>query len=159
MFHRTYSTYHGPLIKYVKLWVVHAPGMPGTFRRHRFRRKPLVSDPGMLHGTWVTDVPWCMWASLTGGGGENVPGIPGACPAHNFTYLVRCPCRRTKLVINYILKKIECESNMLDTWFPIHCICPCRYITLFSLPLCYPVPKHYSTNTVCYTMETTLLWL
>ena len=45
----------------------------------RFRRKPLVSDPGMHHGTCVTHVPWCMSGSLTCGGGENVPGIPGAC--------------------------------------------------------------------------------
>ena len=27
------------------------------------------------------------------GGGENVPGIPGACAAPNFAYLVRGPCR------------------------------------------------------------------
>ena len=26
------------------------------------------------------------------GGGENVPGIPGACATRNFTYLVRGPC-------------------------------------------------------------------
>ena len=35
-----------------------------TFPRHRLQRKPLVSDPGMHHGT-------C-------GGREKVPGIPGA---------------------------------------------------------------------------------
>ena len=28
--------------------------------RRQFQRKPLVSDPGMHHGTWVTHVPWCM---------------------------------------------------------------------------------------------------
>ena len=33
----------------------------------------------MHHGTHVTHVPWCMSRSLTGGDGENVPGIPGAC--------------------------------------------------------------------------------
>ena len=33
----------------------------------------------MHHGTWVTHVPWCMSGSLTCGGGDNVPGIPGAC--------------------------------------------------------------------------------
>ena len=44
----------------------------------RLQRKPLVSDPGMHHGTCVTHVPWCMSGSLTRGGGENVPGIPGA---------------------------------------------------------------------------------
>ena len=30
------------------------------FPCHRFQRKPLVSDPGMHHGTCVTHVPWCM---------------------------------------------------------------------------------------------------
>ena len=34
------------------------------FPRRRLQRKPLISDPGMLHSTY--------------GGGENVPGIPGA---------------------------------------------------------------------------------
>ena len=47
--------------------------------RRRIQRKLLVSDPGMHHGTCVTHVPWCMSGSLTHGGGENVPGIPGAC--------------------------------------------------------------------------------
>ena len=50
-----------------------------VFPRRRFQMKPLVSDPGMLHGTCVTHVPWCMSGSLTCGDGENVPGIPGAC--------------------------------------------------------------------------------
>ena len=61
------------------------------FPRHRLQRKPLVSDPGMHHGTCVTHVPWCMSGSLTRGGGENVPGIPGACATSNFAYLVRGP--------------------------------------------------------------------
>ena len=50
-----------------------------VFPRRRFQRKPLVSDPGMHHGTCVTHVPWCMSGSLACGDGENVPGIPGAC--------------------------------------------------------------------------------
>ena len=50
-----------------------------VFPRRRFQSKPLVSDPGMHHGTCVTHVPWCMSESLTCGDGENVPGIPGAC--------------------------------------------------------------------------------
>ena len=49
------------------------------FPRRRFQSKPLVSDPGMHHGTCVTHVPWCMSGSLTCGDGENVPGIPCAC--------------------------------------------------------------------------------
>ena len=56
---------HGPLTSYVKLGVAHALGMPDTFQR-----KPLVSDPGMHHGTCVTHVPWCMSGSVTPGGGK-----------------------------------------------------------------------------------------
>ena len=57
---------HGPLTRYAKLWVAHAPRVPGTFPRHR-KRKPLVSSLGMHHDTCVTPVPWCMSGSLTGG--------------------------------------------------------------------------------------------
>ena len=60
--------------------------------RHRLQRKSLVSDPVMHHGTCITHVPWCMSGSLTRGGGENVPGIPGACATRDFMYLVRGPC-------------------------------------------------------------------
>ena len=57
---------HGPLTRYIKLRVVHAPGMPGKFfPRGRLQRKPLVSDPGMHNGTCVTHVPWCMSRSFT----------------------------------------------------------------------------------------------
>ena len=59
----THSTRtHGFLAKYVKLWVAHAPGMPGTF-------SPSLrgSDTDMHLGTWVTHVPWCMPGSLTTG--------------------------------------------------------------------------------------------
>ena len=59
------------------------------FPRHRFQRKPLVSDPDMYHGTCVTHVPWCMSGSLTHDGGENVLGIPGECANRNFIYLER----------------------------------------------------------------------
>ena len=53
---------YGPLARYPKLWVAHAPGMPGTFS------PPLqVSDSDMHHGTCVTHVPWCMPGSLTSG--------------------------------------------------------------------------------------------
>ena len=63
-----------------KIAVCACAGNAGNVFPHRqFRRKPLVSDPGMHHGTCVTHVPWCMSGSLTSGGGENVPGIPGAC--------------------------------------------------------------------------------
>ena len=51
---------HGPLARYVKLGVAHAPGMLGTFSP-----PPSVSNPDMHHGTCVT--PWCMSGSLTSG--------------------------------------------------------------------------------------------
>ena len=35
------------------------------FPHHRLQKKPLVSDPGMHHGTCVTYAPWCMSGSLT----------------------------------------------------------------------------------------------
>ena len=46
------------------------------FPHHRLQRKPLVSDPDMHHGTWVTHVPWCMSGSLTRGGGKTSPAFP-----------------------------------------------------------------------------------
>ena len=69
------------------------------FPRHRFQRKPLISDTGMHHGTCVKHVPWCMSGSLTNGGGENVPGIPGVCAARNFAYLVRGPWQPDALML------------------------------------------------------------
>ena len=53
---------HGPLTRYVKLQVAHAPGMPRTFSP-----PPRVCDLGMHHGTCVTHVPWCMSGSQTSG--------------------------------------------------------------------------------------------
>ena len=52
---------HGPLTRYVKLWVARAPGMPVTFYP-----PPRISDPDMHRHTCVTYVPWCMLGSLTG---------------------------------------------------------------------------------------------
>ena len=53
---------NGPLARYVKFQVAHAPGMPGTFS------PPLwVSDPYMHHGTCITHVLWCMPGLLTSG--------------------------------------------------------------------------------------------
>ena len=50
-----------------------------VFPRRRFQRKPLVSDPGMHHGTYVTHVPWWISGPLPCSDGESVPGIPDAC--------------------------------------------------------------------------------
>ena len=91
-----------------------------VFLRHRHQRKPLVSDPDMHHGTCVTHVPWCMSGSLTRGGGENVPGIPGACANLNFTYLARGPCQRglfmiietSQTITDYLLRKRKIQIHM-----------------------------------------------
>ena len=85
-----YCACHGPLTRYIKLRVAHAPGMPGTFPPPP-TEKETTSDPGMHHGTCVTHVPWCMSGSLARSGGVNVPGIPDACATRNFTYLARGP--------------------------------------------------------------------
>ena len=53
---------HGPLARYVKLRVVHAPGMPVTFSP-----PPWVSDPDMHHGTCVPHEPRYRSGSLTSG--------------------------------------------------------------------------------------------
>ena len=53
---------YGPIVRYVKLRVMHAPGMPGTFSP-----PPRVSDPNMHHGTCVTHVPWCIPGLIASG--------------------------------------------------------------------------------------------
>ena len=47
-----------------------------VFFRHRLHRKPLVSDPGMHHGTCAMHLLWCMSRSLYRGGGETSPAFP-----------------------------------------------------------------------------------
>ena len=98
---------YGPLTRYARLRSALAPGMP----RHRLQRKPLVSDPGMHHGTCVKYVPWCLSGSLTSGGGENVPGIPGACATRNFAYLVRGPYRKMREK-SQILEMKDLDDNI-----------------------------------------------
>ena len=64
---------YGPLTRYVKLWVAHAPG---TFSPPPTSKEMLVSVPGRHHDTCVTHVPWYMSGSLTRGGGETFPAFP-----------------------------------------------------------------------------------
>ena len=87
------------LVRYVKLRVVHAPGMPGTFS------PPLqVSDRDMHLGMpCVTHVPWCMPGSLTNDflwswwrGKRSRHSVPGACATRNLMYLIRGPRRKQK---------------------------------------------------------------
>ena len=90
------------------------------FPRHRLQRKPLVSDPGMHHSTCVTHVPWCMPGSLTRGGGESVPGIPGACATHNFCFSEKRPMLHKVFTVVFLSKLFSIYHKfLLDEWFPI----------------------------------------
>ena len=65
----------------------------------------------MNHGTCVTQVQWCMPGSLTSCGGENVPGIPGACTTRKFTYLVKRPCRDSSVLLSkWITTVLHCVT-------------------------------------------------
>ena len=83
---------YGPLTRYAKLRVAHAPGMPERFFRRRLQMKPLISDPGMHHGTCAIHVVIHVRIANPRWG-KNVPGIPGACAARNCTYLVGGPLK------------------------------------------------------------------
>ena len=113
--------YHWPLTRYVNCGLHMHRECRERFPHHRLQRKPLVSDPGMHHGSCVTHVQWCMPGSLTRGGGETFPAFPvhaqpaiyvsckkpmvyhnpnaklpkcpnAKCATRNFAYLARGPC-------------------------------------------------------------------
>ena len=97
-----------------------------VFPSRRFQRKPLVSDPGMHHGTCVTHVPWCMSGSLTCGDGENVPGIPGACApailriwqeAHGSIFMIAIVQIRYILYACAQYAKREYKLEMQTEWY------------------------------------------
>ena len=113
----------------------------GGFPRHRLQRKPLVSYPGMHHGTCVAHVPWCMSGSLTHGGGENVPGIPGACATHNLTNLTRGPWLNQGNLcylgagVTYGRSRLMNLYSIANVWF----VCAPRLIAKFDeYQLCGP---------------------
>ena len=62
-----------------------------VFPRRRFQRKPLVSDPGMHHGTCVTHVPWCMSGSLACSERGKRSRHSRRMRTRNFAYLARGP--------------------------------------------------------------------
>ena len=65
-----------------------------VFPRRRFQRKPLVSDPGMHHGTCVTHVPWCMSGSLACSERGKRSRHSRRMRTRNFAYLARGPLKR-----------------------------------------------------------------
>ena len=90
---------HGPLTRYIKLLVAHAPGMPGKFSRHWLQRKPVVNDPA----------------------------IPGVCATYKCTYLVRGPLLGDKFMgwmgSHWFCFGICCKFNGRvlygDEWKPV----------------------------------------
>ena len=112
-----------------------------VFPRRRFQIKPLVSDPGMHHGTCVTHVPWCMSGSLTCGDGENVPGIPGACaPA-----ILRI-WQEAHYVDCLVLSDVETTCTMaIPLGITQRCIrVSPRFLVRGARAKCMPQPKFYS---------------
>ena len=54
------------------------------------------------------------------GGGENVPGIPGACAKQNFTYLVRGPLTSHSYpLFSFSTPRHKCRNGQLITQVPI----------------------------------------
>ena len=98
---------HGPLARYARLRVAHAPGMPGTFSP-----SSQVSDPDMHHGTCVTHVPWCMPGSLTSGflwnrrRGETFPAFPAHAHPQFYVSGKRPMADKTTICIIYIWDEI-----------------------------------------------------
>ena len=127
--------YHGPLTRYVNCGLRMRRECRERFPRHWLQRKPLVRDPDMHHGTCVTHVPWCKSGSLTRGGGENVPGIPGAC-APRTIISGKKPMNKTGHIHLYTTKhryeikfNICCQSSNLV--YCIYCIyntCSRQYV-------------------------------
>ena len=68
-----------------------AGNVGNVFPHNRLQRKPLVSDPGMHHGTCVTHVPWCMSGSLTRRWRGKRSQHYRRMRTRNCTYLVRGP--------------------------------------------------------------------
>ena len=77
----TYALYNGLLTRYVKLRVVHAPGMPGTFSppptsKETASWRSRHASRHMRHARAVIHV-------------GIMPCIPSACETRTFTYLIR----------------------------------------------------------------------
>ena len=83
--------WHGPFTRYVRLRVGHAPGMRERFPRHRWLAIPTCITPRASRTCRDACRDHQLAVSFEVGGGENVPGIPGACANHDCTYLARGP--------------------------------------------------------------------
>ena len=105
-----------PLTRYVKSWVAHAPGMPGTFP------PPLwLNNPDMHHSTCVTHVPCCMLGSLNSG----FISVAGGWWLGKRSRLSRCMCNPqfhvsgkrpmgvTRATVNCILRRHSATGTLV----------------------------------------------
>ena len=79
---------HGPVTRYVNLWVAHAPGMPGAFSQ------PPTSKDTASYRFWyasrhVRDARAVIHVGVSNPGGWE--SVPGACTTRSVTYLVTGP--------------------------------------------------------------------
>ena len=85
-----------------------------------------VSDPGMYYGTCLAPI-WHeahLAVSFEVGGGDNVPGISGACTTRKFTYLVRGPWRWKCWTLSHTLASIrEHICGMLNVYKFFQVLC------------------------------------
>ena len=77
---------HGPLTWCVKLWVTHAPGLPGTMSL-----SPTSKETACITAHARRTCRETCRDRLTRSGGENVTSILGACATGKYTYMVRGP--------------------------------------------------------------------
>ena len=103
-----------------------------VFPCHRLQRKPLVSGPGMHHGTCVTHVPWCMSGSLASGGGEKRSRHSRRMRTRNFPYLVRGPLTRLNLQkLNYsVIAKVMVSIAL----YPVYVLCCSDSVESMGIP-------------------------
>ena len=96
-----YMVQYGPLTRYVKLQVAHAPGMPGPFSA------PPASKETASYRSWhasrhVPDARAMMRVGIANPRwrGGNIPGIHGACATRNIAYLARGPLLKIYITLS-----------------------------------------------------------
>ena len=83
-----------------------------------FKGNRLLAIPACITAR-ITHVPWCMVGSLSRGGGENVPGIPGAWATRNFTYLARGPWDHRELCWMMCTDDLSIMKNKFKSTNPL----------------------------------------
>ena len=96
------------------------------FPHHRLQRKPLVSYPSMHHGTCIMHVPWCMSGWLSRCGGENIPGISGACATRTCKGFTPTPSSGTPPRTRWMSS--ACWSQTLRVVYFTNCSTSCNEI-------------------------------